>query len=107
MRVIQITSGDEPDIIKKCMASVKEVYPFIEVYKIDTGPLETMYSESDRLRFKLCAESVEPVLYLDWDTMLTAPLALPDSPQYKKYPSIIGGEHLNYNRMRKRNEQQS
>ena len=148
MRVIQITTENIPEVIQKCMTSVKLFYPNVEIYSIsNTGSIRDIYTESERLRFKICAESEEPVLYLDWDTLLFDKLILPDSAafgrwrgyyvdyhriwtngdkslfqkiytdlsavdfdrrkthlymqKYRKYPQLIGGEHLNYNRTRR------
>jgi hypothetical protein len=77
MRVIQCLYGvipkDKKDIITECMASVKEVYPQVEVIKFPKTDVP-LY-KSSKWRWELLQQN-DDILYVDWDVKLTKPLVL-------------------------------
>ena len=79
MRVIQCIFGDVPDRIIPCLASVKRVYPQVEVFTFPSSPMP-LY-DSDLWRWQMMLEN-DDCLYVDWDIMLNCELAFSPNPIY-------------------------
>jgi len=93
MKIIQIIYGDIPPLVSECMASVKSVYPDVEVLKFSA--VDNPVHQGDIYRYNMLMEH-DDILYIDWDVLLTGELfivkdGIPCCNYYKGQPdySII------------------